>query len=153
MSKKINQERDKDIQALARLWEYGLPTIPIPEITQWELWFDLHKDFGVVVYGVQECIRLYNQRRGVMDFDHCLRHSSRVMNCLSKDVAKRKRVCDFPFHTLTDDLATAVGLPAGIAVTPQMFWRCHSRLQAILAGRVPKPTTETKETRTNTKSI
>jgi hypothetical protein len=65
------EQRARDVAALVKLWETGMPTIPPPSDKQWELWFDIHRgDFGVVVYGLQECLRLYNQRRGVMYLDH-----------------------------------------------------------------------------------
>jgi hypothetical protein len=114
-------------------------------MTQWELWFDIHKDFGILAYGLQECARLYLQRRGVMDLDHAIRHSSKVMNCFSKDLVRRKKDCDFPMKVLTENLVRDLGLPesmVGMALTRDMFWRCHSRLQAMQAGRVPKPTPE-----------
>ena len=124
--------RQKDIESLIKFWEHALPTIPVPEMIQWELWFDIHKDFGIIVYGLGECARLYIQRRGVMDYDHCIRHSSKVMNCYSKDLARNKKSADFPMKTLTKNLADALGIPelAGMALSKQMFWRCHARLQA-----------------------
>jgi hypothetical protein len=122
--------RQKDTESLIKFWQHGMPTIPVPEMSQWQLWFDIHRDgFGVIVYGLGECARLYNQRRGVMDYDHAIRHSSRVMNCYSR----RKRSGDFPMKTLTKDLADALGLPdsmVGMALSKDMFWRCHAQLQA-----------------------
>jgi hypothetical protein len=42
---------------------------------------------------------------------------------------------------LTKNLADALRIPelAGMALSKQMFWRCHARLQAIQAGRVKRP--------------
>jgi hypothetical protein len=136
-------QRARDIEALTKLWVSGMPTIPPPSDKQWELWFDIHRnDFGVVVYGVQECLRLYNQRGGVMDQDHAIRHSSRCMNCYSRDRARgNKPAKHFPMNILTKGLADAVGLPPGIAVTEAMFWRIHSRALAIRQGRVARPST------------
>jgi hypothetical protein len=128
-----SEQRSEDIQALARFWEHALPTIPVPEMAQWELWFEIHKDFGVIVYGLQECARLYLQRRGLMDLDHAIRHSSRCMNCLGRDLARRKKYSDFPMKVLTENLVRDLGLPesmVGMALTPDMFWRAHKRLQA-----------------------
>jgi len=136
-------QRARDVEAIMRLWEAGMPTIPSPPVSQFELWFDIHRnDFGVVVYGIQECLRLYNQRRGVMDLDHAIRHSSRVMNCYSKDRARRKKSNeDFPLNRLTKNLAEAIGQPAlaGIALTEEMYWRCQKRALAISQGRIPAP--------------
>jgi hypothetical protein len=132
-------QRARDVGALIKLWQAGMPTIPPPTDQQWTLWFDIHRNnFGVVVYGIQECIRLYNQRRGVMDLDHAIRHSSRCMNRYSRDRARRnKPVEHFPLNVLTKDLADAVGLPAGIALSQDMYWRCQKRALAIQQGRMP----------------
>ena len=143
-------QRARDIAALIKLWEAGMPTVPVPELPQWELWFDIHRgDFGVVVYGLQECLRLFNQRRGVMDQDHCIKHSSRCMNRYSRDRARRnKPVEHFPLNHLTKDLADAVELPAGLALTEEMYWRIQARALAIRQGRIPapSPTTATQPT-------
>src|SRR6266404_4785112 len=128
-------QRRRDTEALTKLWQAGMQTIPPPPVSQFELWFKIHGgDFGVIVYGLQECLRLYNQRRGVMDQDHAIRHSSRVMNCYSKDRAHRKKSNeDFPLNRLTKNLAEAIGQPAlaGIALTEGMYWRCQKRALAI----------------------
>jgi len=136
-------QRAKDIEALKKLWVSGMPSVPPPSEKQWALWFDIHhNDFGVIVYGLQECLRLYNQRRGVMDQDHCIKHSSRCMNRYSRDRARRnKPVEHFPLNYLTKDLADAVGLPAGIALSEPMYWRIMARVSAIDAGRVKRPST------------
>src|SRR5258708_37448778 len=116
-----------------------------PPVSQVELWFDIHRnDFSVVVYGIEECLRLYNQRRGVMDQDHAIRHSSKVMNCYSKDRARRKKSGeDFPLNRLTKNLAEAIGQPAlaGIGLSESMYWRCQKRALAISQGRIPAPST------------
>ena len=110
MNEQQQAQRTRDIEALTKLWVSGMPTVPPPPTSQFELWFKLNQDdFGVVVYGVQECCKLYTRRRGVMDQDHAVRHASKVMNCLRRDRARG------------------------------MFWRCHARLQAIQAGRVKRP--------------
>jgi len=136
-------QRARDIASLIRLWEAGMPTVAVPEMAQWELWFDIHRnDFGVIVYGSEECLRLYNQRRGLMDQDHAIRHSSRVMNCYSRDRARRKKSGeDFPLNRLTKNLAEAIGQPAlaGIGLSESMYWRCQKRALAISQGRIPAP--------------
>jgi hypothetical protein len=139
MNKQQQAQRTRDIESLIKLWQAGMPTVPVPDMAQWQLWFEIHRnDFGVVVYGVQECLRLYNQRRGVMDQDHCIKHSSRCMNRYSRDRARRnKPVEHFPLNYLTKDLADAVGLPAGIALSEPMYWRIQARALAIRQGRVP----------------
>jgi hypothetical protein len=121
-----------------------MPSLPPPPTSQFELWFKLNQeDFGVIAHGIQECVKLYARRRGVMDADHAVRHASKVMNCFRRDRARRGKVVKhFPMHTLTKDLADAVGgLPVGIALSEQMFWRIHARALAIQQGRVPAPST------------
>jgi hypothetical protein len=143
MSAQQQIQRSKDIAALVKLWEAGMPTIPPPPVSQFELWFQIHSgDFGVIVYGLQECARLYLQRRGVMDYDHCVRHSSRVMNCYSKDRARRKH---FPLTVVTKNLADAVGEPslAGMALTEGMYWRFQRRALAMRQERIPAPSAAT----------
>jgi hypothetical protein len=126
-------------QPSGSLW----PAIAPPPVSQFELWFDIHRnDFGTVVYGIEECLRLYNQRGGLMDQDHAIRHSSRVMNCYSKDRAHRKKSNEhFPLNILTKNLADAIGQPglAGVALTEGMYWRCQRRALAIRQGRIPAP--------------
>jgi len=139
-------QRARDIESLIKLWEAGMPGVPLPPARQWELWFDIHRnDFGVIVYGIQECLRLYDQRRGVMDLDHAIRHSSRVMNDFTKDRARRKKSArGFPFHSLPKALADELGLPSGIACSESMFWRCQMRALAIRQGRIPAPSPNTE---------
>jgi hypothetical protein len=134
-------QRARDIESLLKLWVSGMPTIPPPPVSQFELWFQIHSgDFGTLAYGLQECLRLYNQRRGVMDLDHAVRHSSRVMNCYSRDRARRKKSSEhWPLNYLTTDWANELGLPPGLALTEDMYWRCAARLSAIQAARVPRP--------------
>lgn len=143
----MNAERARDIEALTKLWVSGMPTIPPPHEKQWALWFQLHRgDFGTVAYGLEQCARLYLQRRGVMDFDHAIRHSSKVMNCYSRDRIRRGKVVKhFPMNVLTKDLADAVGLPVGLALTEEMFWRIHARALAIQQGRIPAPSTAVRD--------
>ena len=99
-------QRARDIESLIKLWQAGMPTIPPPPVSQFELWFSIHAgDFGTLAFGLQECARLYVERRGVMDLDHCVRHSSKVMNCFS-DRARRKKASEhFPLNILTKNLA------------------------------------------------
>jgi hypothetical protein len=81
-----------------------------------------------------------------MDLDHAIRHSSREMNCYSKDRAHRKKSNeDFPLNRLTKNLAEAMGQPAlaGIALTEEMYWRCQKRALAISQGRIPAPSPST----------
>jgi hypothetical protein len=136
-------QRARDIESLRKLWEAGMPTIPPPPVKQFELWFSIHAgDFGTLAYGLEQCARLYLQRRGVMDQDHCIKHSSRVMNCYSKYRARSKKPAEhFPLNVLTKDLAELVGLPAGIALTEEMYWRCQKRALAIQQRRIPAPST------------
>jgi hypothetical protein len=132
-------QRARDIEALTKLWQAGMPTIPPPPIKQFELWFQIHAgDFGTLAYGLEQCARLYIHRRGHMDQDHCIKHSSRVMNGYSR-ARRKKPVEHFPMNVLTKNLADELGLPAGMALTKEAFWRCHARLQAIQAGRVKRP--------------
>lgn len=142
-STKNPQQAQRDIEALTKLWQAGMPTIAPPPVSQFELWFKIHGgDFGVLAYGLQECARLYLQRRGVMDYDHAIRHSSRVMNRYSRDRARHKKSSeDFPLNRLTKNLADVVNLPSGMALTEEMFWRVMARVSAIQGGRVPRPTT------------
>jgi hypothetical protein len=134
-------QRARDIEALKKLWVSGMPSVPVPENSQWELWFDIHRnDFGTLAYGLEQCARLFNQRRGHMDLDHCIKHSSKVMNRYRLDRARRgKPIQHFPLNILSKDLADAVGLPAGIALTEKMFWTIHARALAIRQGRIPAP--------------
>jgi hypothetical protein len=143
----MNTQRTRDIEALTKLWVSGMPTVRPPSTSQFELWFSIHAgDFGTLAYRLEQCARLYLQRRGHMDQDHFIKHSSRVMNCYSKCRARRKKLDeDFPMHTLTKDLADTVGLPVGIALTEQMFWRVHARALAIQQGRVPAPSSATTD--------
>ncbi|HXC47339.1 MAG TPA: hypothetical protein VNU20_03545 [Candidatus Sulfotelmatobacter sp.] len=131
-------QRARDIEALAKLWRAGMSSIPPPSEKQWTLWFDIHRgNFGVIVYGIEQCVRLYCQRRGIMDLDHAIRHSSRCMNSYAKDRARRKKLDEhFPLNVLTKDLADLVGLPVGIALTAEMYWRCQKRALAIREGRI-----------------
>jgi hypothetical protein len=136
-------QRERDIESLRRLWEAGMPTIPPPPVKQFELWFSIHAgDFGTLAYGLEQCARLYLQRRGHMDLDHCIKHSSRVMNCYSRYRARRNKPAEhFPLNILTKDLADLVGLPAGIALTAEMYWRCQKRALAIRQGCIKAPCT------------
>ena len=138
------EQRGRDTEALVKLWQAGMPTIAPPDEKQWQLWWKLHNDFGVIAYGLQECARLYLQRRGVMDLDHAVRHASKCMNCLRRDRARRKKVSDFPFHTLPKALAEVLGLPPGLAITEEMFWHCQIRALAIRQGRIPAPSPNTE---------
>ena len=140
-------QRARDVEALTKLWQAGMPSIPLPDEKQWQLWWKLHNDFGVIAYGLQECARLYLQRRGVMDLDHAVRHASKCMNCLRRDRARRKKSNeDFPLNRLTKNLAEAIGQPAlaGIALTEDMYWLCQSRALAIRQGRIPAPSPNTE---------
>jgi hypothetical protein len=141
----VQVQRGKDIGALRKLWVSGMPTVPPPSDKQWQLWFDIHhNDFGVIVYGLHECLRLYNQRRGIMDQDHCVKHSSRCMNRYRRDRARRNKPAEhWPLNVLTKDLADLVGLPVGIALSREMYWRCQKRALAIQQGRIPAPSTAT----------
>ena len=77
-----------------------------------------------------------------MDQDHCIKHSSRVMNCNSKYRARRRKpVENWPLNVLTKDLADLVGLPARIALTAETYWRCQKRAPAIREGRIKAPST------------
>jgi hypothetical protein len=96
--------------------------------------------FEILEYALQECARLDIQRRGLMDFDHAVRHSSKVMNVYRQNLKRRNKSADFPMHVLTANLVRDLGLPesmVGMGVSKDMFWRCHARLQAIHAGRIP----------------
>ena len=135
----VELQRDEDTAALKTLWEHGLTGIAVPEDKQWSLWWELHRDFQVICFGLQETCRTFVKRQGMLDADGAIKYASKCMNRFAKDLRQRNRVADFPFHTLSPDLAHAVGLPARMAITPDMFWRCHARLRAIEAGRVPKP--------------
>lgn len=137
-------QRARDIAALVKLWQAGMPTVPPPDEKQFELWFQIHGgDFGTLAFGLQECARLYLQRRGVMDYDHCVRHASKVMNRLTRDKTRRGKVEHFPLNILTPKLAAEVGLPPGIALTEQMYWRIQKRALAIQQGRIPAPSPST----------
>jgi hypothetical protein len=129
-------QRARDIASLIKLWQAGMSTVPPPPTTQFELWFKLNQDdFGIVCHGIQECCKLYSRRRGVLEFDHAVRHASKVMNCLRRDRTKSKKSAeDFPFHTLPKALSDELGLPPGLACTESMFWRCHAQLQAMHAA-------------------
>ena len=142
-STKQKEQRARDIASLVKLWEAGMPTIEPPDEKQFELWFQIHRgDFGTLAFGLQECARLYLQRRGVMDSDHAVRHSSKVMNRYSPDRARFKKPSeDFPLNVLTKNLADVVGLPPGIGLTEEMYWRIQARALAIQRGRIPVPTT------------
>jgi hypothetical protein len=37
-------QRARDIEALTKLWQAGMPTVPVPEMAQWELWFKLNNE-------------------------------------------------------------------------------------------------------------
>lgn len=139
----MNPQRAKDIEALRKLWVSGMPTLPVPETAQYELWFKLNQDdFGTVAHGIQECVKLYNRRRGILEFDHAVKHASKVMNVLRRGRAKNnKPVEHWPMNILSPALAEEVGLPSGIALTKEMFWRIHARALAISQGRVPAPST------------
>jgi len=147
----MTAQRTRDIEALIKLWEVGMPSIPPPPASQFELWFSIHAgDFGTLAYGLQECARLYVQRRGIMDQDHCIKHSSRVMNGYSR--ARRKNASEhFPLNILTKNLADAVGQPglAGVALTEGMYWRIQRRALAIRQGRIPAPSPSTAVTDKN----
>jgi len=123
-----------------------MPSVPVPGLDQWTLWFKLNNDdFGIVCHGIQECCKLYIRRCGVLEFDHALKHSSKVMNVLRRDRARLKKPVEhFPMNVLTKNLADELGLPAGMALTKEAFWRCHARLQAIQAGRVKRPNAATE---------
>ena len=135
------EQRAKDIASLVKLWQAGMPTIPPPPVSQFELWFQIHSgDFGTLAYGLEQCARLFNQRRGHMDLDHCIKHSSKVMNRYRLDRARRgKPIQHFPLNILSKDLADAVGLPAGLGVTESMYWRIQARALAIRQGRLAAP--------------
>jgi len=138
-------QRARDVEALTKLWVNGMPGVPLPPARQWELWFDIHRnDFGTLAYGLEQCARLYIERRGHMDLDHCVRHSSRVMNCYRR----KKSNEHFPLNILTKNLADAVGQPAlaGVALTEGMYWRCQRRALAIRQGRIPAPSPSTAVT-------
>jgi hypothetical protein len=143
----MNPQRARDIEALRKLWVSGMPTLPIPETAQWELWFKLTQDdFGTVCHGIQECVKLYARRRGVLEFGHAVKHASKVMNCHRRDRAKsNKPVQHWPLNILSKNLAEEVGLPPGLALTQEMFWRIHKRALAIQQGRVPAPSTATTD--------
>jgi hypothetical protein len=143
----MNAQRGRDIEALRKLWVSGMPTLPVPETAQWELWFKLNQDdFGTVCHGIQECVKLYQRRRGVLEFSHAVKHASKVMNCLRRDRARRKQPAEhWPMNILSKNLAEEVGLPPGIALTKEMFWRIHARALAISQGRVPAPPTATTD--------
>jgi hypothetical protein len=140
-------QRDRDTEALIKLWQAGMPSIPPPDEKQWQLWWRLHNDIGVIAYGLQECARLYLQRRGVMDLDHAVRHSSKCMNCLQRDRARRKKSSEhWPLNILTKNLAEAIGQPelAGIGLSESMYWRVQMRALAIRQGRIPAPSPTTE---------
>lgn len=143
----MNPQRARDIQALVKLWQSGMPTVPVPETAQWGLWFKLNQDdFGTVCHGIQECVKLYQRRRGILEFDHAVKHASKVMNVLRRGRAKNnKPVEHWPMNILSPALAEEVGLPSGIALTKEMFWRIHSRALAIQQGRVKAPSTATRD--------
>jgi hypothetical protein len=141
----MNAQRARDIEALRKLWVSGMPTISVPETSQFELWFKLNQDdFGIVCHGIQECVKLYQRRRGVLEFDHAVRHASKVMNCLRRGRAKsNKPVEHWPLNILSKNLAEEVGLPPGLALTAAMYWRIQARALAIREGRIPAPSTAT----------
>jgi hypothetical protein len=143
MNAQQQAQRTRDIEALTKLWVSGMPTVPQPPTSQFELWFQIHGgDFGTLAFGLEQCARLYSQRRGHMDLDHCIKHSSKVMNRYRLDRARRgKPIQHFPLNILSKDLADAVGLPVGLGVTESMFWRIHSRALAIRQGRIAAPST------------
>jgi hypothetical protein len=99
-----------------------------------------------VAHGIQECVKLYNRRRGILEFDQALKHSSKVMNVLRRGrVKSNKPVEHWPMNILSTALAEEVGLPPGIALTKEMFWRIHARAFLISQGRVPAPSTATTD--------
>jgi hypothetical protein len=62
------------------------------------------------------------------------------MNRYSRDRARRNKPAEhFPLNYLTKDLADAVGLPAGLALTEEMYWRIQARALAIRQGRIAAP--------------
>jgi len=129
-------QRARDIEALTKLWVNAMPGVPLPPEKQWDIWFQIHKNFGTIVYGLEKCALLYLQRRGILETDHAIRHTSRVMNDYTRDRARRYKKPDenFPMNRLTQNLAESLGLPSsmvGMALTETMFWRCHAQLQAM----------------------
>jgi hypothetical protein len=141
-------QRGRDVEALTKLWVNGMPGVPLPPARQWDIWFQIHRNFGTIVYGLEKCSLLYLQRRGVLETDHAIRHASRVMNDRAKDLARRYKKPDehFPMNRLTPDLAESLGLPSsmvGMALSADMFWRLHRQLQAQRDSGVPKPTPRT----------
>jgi hypothetical protein len=138
-------QRDRDVEALTKLWVNGMPGVPLPPARQWDIWFQIHRSFGTIVYGLEKSSLLYLQRRGVLETDHAIRHASRVMNDFTKDRTRRKKSAeDFPFHSLPKALAEELGLPPGLACNESIFWRCQSRALAIRQGRIPAPSPSTE---------
>jgi hypothetical protein len=134
----MNAERTKDIEALTLLWVAAMPTIPPPPVSQFELWFEIHNgNFGAIVYGLEELAGFYQRRRGVLGYNYAVRYGSRCMNAFSR----RKKSAYFPLNILTKDMADKLGLPVGMALSEEMYWKCQLRILAMDNGRVPKPIT------------
>jgi len=75
----IKTSRQRDIETLADHWAKSLPGVEVVSDEQLSLWLKIHGDFGVVVYGIQECAKRYRRRLGLMSADHAVKFASKCM--------------------------------------------------------------------------